>query len=321
MHLVVHRSAKISVTHLRKGLMEVTITSGMSKEALHAAAAAAAKTPTKTPAASTDDLARPAAERTDDDDDDDALPVSPLAKGPVQRFAAKGSGFALANRSLSNCNVLLLEGEAPQLRPTQAATPTPTPTSSSAASSRPPTGLSKLSLAEPAPPRATPPPPLGSGPQSVSPCSASLTADLCHSVERARHGLRTGQAPSLAPCGTGGTYFLCDANGEKVTTPPDLLGPNPLAQRVASRRHRDVESPERAFDKLSRVKCDQASVRNAPGAGGGVQAGGRGTAGGQQPARAERAQRHGRGAAQGHARGRGVLLRATGVQRCKSSES
>ena len=42
MHLVVHRSAKINVRHLRKGLMEVTITTGLSKEALHAAATASA---------------------------------------------------------------------------------------------------------------------------------------------------------------------------------------------------------------------------------------------------------------------------------------
>jgi hypothetical protein len=57
----------------------------------------------------------------------------------------------------------------------------------------------------------------------VSPTSSSsLTADLCQSVERARHGLRTGRAPALAPCGTGGTYFLCDANGEKVRQPVSI---------------------------------------------------------------------------------------------------
>ena len=47
--------------------------------------------------------------------DDELSPVSPLAntRGAVQRLAT-GSGRALAHRSLSLCNVLLLEGEEPE---------------------------------------------------------------------------------------------------------------------------------------------------------------------------------------------------------------
>jgi hypothetical protein len=49
------------------------------------------------------------------DSQDELSPVSPLAntRGAVQRLTT-GSGHALVHRSLSLCNVLLLEGEDPK---------------------------------------------------------------------------------------------------------------------------------------------------------------------------------------------------------------
>jgi len=208
MHLVVHRSAKISVTYLHQGRMEVTITSGMTKEELVSQMRGKTR-----PCGSASHFGKPSRMP-----DDGTMPVADVDDahdgGPPPVSAPRRT---LASRTSSQMNMLLLAEEVDSMLSATSGVVNPifysekkgrnsssvrhmiSPLASINANTN---GMGPIAMGQALMPKQRTPP--------------SNDSSLSQSIDQARMGLARGCAPMLAPSGTGGTYFMCDPDGSKV---------------------------------------------------------------------------------------------------------